>query len=103
MSKQTKHCIPFAHGMISAEFMHSYDAQAHEVINAITTVIVSAQVGMNLLRAQSPDMEQVGRVLNSIANDSKRAGDIVVRTRALIKNVAEAGGAADPRADNPDE
>jgi hypothetical protein len=95
MSKQTERGIPFADGMISAEFVHSYNAQAREIIDAITAVMVNAQVGLHLLRAQSLSVEQVGRVLDSIANDSKRAGEIVVRTRALIKSVAETGGAAD--------
>ena len=76
---------------------------AHEITDAITAVVINAQAGLHLLRAQSPDLEQVRQVLNSIANDGKRAGDIVVRTtRALMKKVAAAGG-ADPCADNSDE
>jgi hypothetical protein len=49
-----------------------------------------------LLRAQSPNLEEVRRALDSIANDGKRAGDIVVRTRALMRKVAAANGASDP-------
>ncbi len=80
----------------SAQFVRTYNAQAHEIVNAITAVLISAQAGLHLLRAQSPDLEQVRQVLNSIANDSKRAGDIVVRTRSLMKKVAAADGAAGP-------
>jgi hypothetical protein len=121
MSKQTKPSIVFAHGadgssfsnvgdakgqvplQTSAEFVRTYNAQAHEVTDAITAVVINAQAGLNLLRAQSPDLEKVRQALNSIANDGKRAGNIVVRTRALMKKVDAADGAADPWADNPDE
>ena len=88
MSKQTEPSIVFVHGMIT---------------DAITAVVINAQAGLQLLRAQSPDLEKVRQTLNNIANDGKRAGDIVVRTRALMNKVAAADGAADPCADNPDE
>jgi len=85
------------------EFVRTYHAQAHEITDAITAVMINAQAGLQLLRAQSPDLEKVRQALNSIANDGKRAGDIVVRTRALMKKVAAADRAADPWADNLDE
>ena len=81
MSKQTKPSIVFVHGMIT---------------DAITAVVINAQAGLQLLRAQSPDLEKVRQTLNNIANDGKRAGDIVVRTRAHMKKVAAADDAADP-------
>ena len=86
-----------------SEFVRTYNAQAHEITNAITAVVINAEAGLRLLRAQSPDLEVVRQALNRIANDGKRAGDIVVRTRALMNKVAAADGAADPCADNPDE
>jgi hypothetical protein len=85
------------------EFVRTYHAQAHEITDAITAVVINAQAGLQLLRAQSPDLEKVRQALNSIANDGKRAGDIVVRTRALMKKVAATDRAADPCADSPDE
>ena len=88
MSKQTEPSIVFVHGMIT---------------DAITAVVINAHAGLQLLRAQSPDLEVVRQALNNIANDGKRAGDIVVRTRALMKKVAATDRAADPWADNLDE
>ena len=79
----------------SAQFVRIYNAQAHEITNAITAVVINAQAGLHLLRAQSPDLEEVRQTLNNIANDGKRAGDIVVRTRAHMKKVAAADDAAD--------
>ena len=75
-----------------SEFVRTYNAQAHEITNAITAVIINAHAVLHLLRAQS--------ILNNIANDGKRAGDIVVQTRALMNKVAAADSAADPCADN---
>ena len=69
------------------EIRAHYNAKAHEITDAITAVIINADAGLHLLRAQSPDLEEVRQVLNSIANDGKRAGDIVGRTRALMKKV----------------
>ena len=86
-----------------SEFVRTYNAQAHEITNAITAVVINAETGLRLLRAQSPDLEVVRQALNRIANDGKRAGDIVVRTRSPMNKVAAADGAADPCADNPDE
>ena len=80
----------------SAEFVRTYNAQAHEITNAITAVVINAHAGLQLLRAQSPDLEVVRQALNNIANDGKRAGDIVVRTRALMNKVVAADGVADP-------
>ena len=88
---------------MSMEFVHTYHAQAHEITDAITAVVINAAAGLQLLRAQSPDLEKVRQALNNIANDGKRASDIVVRTRALMKKVAAADRAADPCADSPDE
>jgi hypothetical protein len=81
---------------MSAEFVRTYNAQAHEITNAITAVVINAAAGLQLLRAQSPDLEVVRKALNSIANDGMRAGDIVVRTRSLMNKVVAADGAADP-------
>jgi hypothetical protein len=77
----------------SAQFVRTYNGQAHEITNAVTAVVINAHAVLHLLRAQSPDLEQVRQALNSIANDGKRAGDIVVRTRALMKKVAAADAA----------
>jgi len=46
MSKQTEPSIVFVHGMIT---------------DAITAVVINAQAGLQLLRAQSPDLEKSGR------------------------------------------
>jgi hypothetical protein len=83
-------------GNVAAEFARTYNVQAHEIIDVITAVVLNAEAGLNLLRAQSPDLENVRKTLSSIANDGKRAGDVIVRTRALMNKVAAADGATHP-------
>ena len=74
----------------SAEFARTYNAQAHEIVDAITAAVTSAQAGLNWLRAEPPDLEEVRQVLNFIASDGKRTGEIVMRLRALIEKVPTA-------------
>jgi hypothetical protein len=74
----------------SAEFVRTFNAQTHKIIDAITAAVISAQAGSIWLRAESPDLEEVRRVLNGIVNDGKRAAEIVVQLRALMKNLPTA-------------
>lgn len=74
----------------SMEFMRAYNAQAHEMVDAIAAAVTSAQAGLNWLRAEPPDLEEVRQVLNFIASDGKRAAEIAIRLRALIEKVPTA-------------
>jgi hypothetical protein len=81
---------------ISAEFVRTYNAQAHEIVDAITAAVTNAEAGLNWLRAESPDLEKVRQALDGIASDGKRAAEIVVRLRALMNKVAHGDGTPDP-------
>jgi hypothetical protein len=65
----------------SAEFVRTYGA----IVDALAATVVSAQAGLDWLNAQPPDLEEVRRTLNSIANDGMRAGEIVARLRAPMR------------------
>ncbi len=71
----------------SAEFVRTYNAQAHVIVDAITATVTLAEAGLNWLRAEPPDLEEVRQALNFIASDGKRAAEIVVRLQALIEKV----------------
>ena len=71
----------------SAELVRTYNAQAHQIIDAIAATVADAQAGLNWLRAEPPDLEEVRQVLNFIASDGKRAAEIVIRLHALIEKV----------------
>ena len=77
----------------SAEFVRSYHAQAHEIVDAITAAVTNAKAGLNFLRAEPPDLEEVRQVLNFIASDGKRAAEIVIRLQTLIEKVPTADAA----------
>jgi hypothetical protein len=72
----------------SAEFVRTYNARAHEIVDAITAAVTYAEAGLNWLRAEPPDLEGVRQALNGIASDGKRAAEIIVRLRAIIDEVA---------------
>jgi hypothetical protein len=77
----------------SAKFERTYNAQAHEIVDAMTAAVTNAQAGLNWLRAEPPDLEEVRQVLNLIARDGKRAAEIVIRLHALIEKVPTADAA----------
>jgi hypothetical protein len=84
----------------SAEYVRTYNAQAHEIVDAITAAVTNAEAGLNWLRAEPPDLEEVRQALNGIASDAKRAAEIVVLLRALMNRWPTADGTPDPRADS---
>ncbi|UPJ71891.1 hypothetical protein [Bradyrhizobium sp. 187] len=66
----------------SADFVRTYGA----VVDTLTATILNAEAGLSWLSAQPPDLEEVRRTLNTIAKDGERAGEIVVRLRAPMKD-----------------
>jgi PAS domain S-box-containing protein len=58
---------------------------AHEINQPISAAATNAEAALHWLRAQPPDLKEVGQALNSIVQDANRAGGIVHRIRALIK------------------
>ena len=87
-------------GDVAAELARTCNAQVHEIIDALAASVIGAQAGLNWLRAQPLDQEEVRKALNSIVDNGKRACEIVVGLRALMQKMAAADGATDPRADN---
>jgi len=85
--------VPLVALQTSAEFVRTYNAQAHEIVDAITAAVTNAHAGLNWLRAEPPDLEEVRQVLNFIASDGKRAAEIVIRLQALIEKVPTADAA----------
>ena len=74
----------------SAELEHTCNVQIHEIVDAIAAAVISAQAGLNWLRAEPPDLERVRHALNSVAGDGKRAAENLARLRALMKKMPKA-------------
>src|SRR5467141_3933582 len=60
---------------------------AHEVNQPITGVVTNADAALRWLGRRPPDLEKVQYSLDEIIKDGNRAGDVIGRIRALIKNV----------------
>ncbi|MGY8668391.1 hypothetical protein Q3C01_39310 [Bradyrhizobium sp. UFLA05-109] len=76
-----------------ADFASPFDAQLHEIIDAIAAMVMGAQAGSRWLRVQPPDLEEVRDILGSIATDGKRACELVVRLRAVLNARTQAAQA----------
>jgi len=75
-------------------------ASIAEINQPISAVVMNAEAALRLLLAQPTDAEAVQRLLACIVKDGMRTGDIVNRTRALIKeNAATEGMRGDQRCD----
>ena len=58
---------------------------AHEVNQPIAATVTNAQAALRFLRADPPELEDVGQALGRIVRDGSRAGAVVGRIRNLIK------------------
>ncbi|MGY8668384.1 AAA family ATPase [Bradyrhizobium sp. UFLA05-109] len=58
---------------------------AHEVNQPITATIGNAEAALRWLARQPPNLEEVHQLLERIAKDGRRVGNVVDRTRELVK------------------
>jgi PAS domain S-box-containing protein len=68
---------------------------AHEVNQPIAAAVTHAHAALRWLGGHTPNLEEVRQALDAIVKDGIRAGDVIGRIRALIKN-------APPRQDQLD-
>src|SRR6202034_283439 len=68
-----------------AAFLDQLSASIAEINQPISAVVMNAEAALRLLLARPTDTEAVRRLLGCIVKDGMRTGDIVDRTRALIK------------------
>jgi PAS domain S-box-containing protein len=60
-------------------------AIAHELNQPLTAILSNAEAVRLLLAGPSPDLAEVGDAIGDIAQESKRAGDVIHRMRGLLK------------------
>jgi PAS domain S-box-containing protein len=58
---------------------------AHEVNQPVAAAVTDAQTGLRWLAAQPPDLEEVRQAFGRVIADGKRAAEVIVRIRDLIK------------------
>jgi PAS domain S-box-containing protein len=58
---------------------------AHEVNQPVGALVTNAQAALRLMKAETPDLEQVSQALEDIVKDGRRVSDVIDRIRALVK------------------
>jgi signal transduction histidine kinase len=62
---------------------------AHEVNQPITATVANAQAALRWLCADPPDLQEVRHALVRISESGGRAGEVIGRIRALVKNAPQ--------------
>ena len=60
-------------------------ALAHELNQPLTAILSNAQAGQRLLAREPVDLAEVRDILHDIAEDDRRAGEVIKRLRAMLK------------------
>jgi signal transduction histidine kinase len=60
-------------------------AIAHEIMQPLCAIVSNAQAGNRLLAEDSIDLDEVRETLHDIADDGRRANDVVTRIRAMLQ------------------
>jgi two-component system sensor kinase FixL len=58
---------------------------AHELNQPLTAILSNAQAGSRFLAEPAPNVAEVREVLQDIAQDTKRAGEVIRQMRTLVK------------------
>jgi PAS domain S-box-containing protein len=60
-------------------------ALAHELNQPLTAILANARAAQRLLRVTSPDLDELRSILADIAEDDRRAGEVIERLRAFLR------------------
>ncbi len=58
---------------------------AHEINQPLTAIMSNAQAARRYLNAPAPDMAEIKEILDDIAQEDARAGEVIQRVRMLLK------------------
>lgn len=59
---------------------------AHELNQPLTSILSNAQAGSRFLARDPPDLDEVRESLRNIIDSDKRAGEVIRRMRAMLRN-----------------
>lgn len=74
-----------AHLMRTATLGELSGTLAHELSQPLAAILLNAHAGRQELRRTSPRMQEIGAILDDIAADDERAGEVISRLRALFR------------------
>jgi two-component system, LuxR family, sensor kinase FixL len=60
-------------------------ALAHELNQPLAAILANARAGQRFLAHTPPDLRQVNEILGAIVEDDRRAGEVIMRLRALLR------------------
>ncbi len=58
---------------------------SHELNQPLAAVLTNAQTALRLMEKKKPDLEELQEILEDIVADDKRAGQVILRLRALLQ------------------
>jgi PAS domain S-box-containing protein len=58
---------------------------AHELNQPLTGALANARAALHMLKATPPDLVEIRNTLSDIADDNKRAGEVIRRLRGLLR------------------
>ena len=58
---------------------------AHEINQPLTAIRSNAQAAKRFMDADTPDLDEIGEILDDIIADDRRAAEVIVRLRALLQ------------------
>ena len=64
-------------------------ALAHELNQPLAAIVTNGNAGLSWLRRAEPNLEEATKAVERTVRDATRAGEIVARTRSLVKKSAE--------------
>ena len=70
-------------------------ALAHELNQPLTSILSNAQAGRLLIERETVDLREVGKILDDIAAEDRRAGEVIRQLRRLLKKETTQGQSFD--------
>ena len=61
---------------------------AHEVSQPLAGILSNSQAALRYLEGDQPDLDQIREILSDIVSDDRRAGEILSRMRAMVRQEA---------------
>ncbi|MCH8959974.1 MAG: response regulator [Bacteroidetes bacterium] len=60
-------------------------ALAHEINQPLTAIRSNAQAAKRFMNTDTPDLDEIGEILDDIIADDRRAAEVIIRLRALLQ------------------
>jgi len=74
-----------AHVQRTAALGELTGAFSHEINQPLAAIRTNAQAALRFLRQDKPDLEEIREILTDIAEDDRRASEVIERLRAMLK------------------